>query len=359
MASTVLGLAIDFLQFIGFGLRSRARLAAENLFLRKQLALYVERQVKPRRASNATRLTLVVLARFIEWRSVLTILQPDTLARWHRHAFRLFWRWKSRPLGRPRIPTNLRQLIAEMANANRTWGEERIAAELLLKLGISVSSRTVRRYMHRPPRFRGPRSQVWSTFIRNHARDVLACDFFVTVTATFRLLYVLVVLDVGTRRLVHWNVTEHPTAEWTVQQFRTSITGESPSRFLVHDHDTVFSNAVDSAVNAMGLRVLKTPIAVPQANAYCERVIGTARRECLDWCIPLNERHLRRLLTEWVPHYNRGRPHSRLGPGIPDPKPDTIAARLTGHEVERGYRVGVRPILGGLHHEYRLEAVAV
>jgi transposase InsO family protein len=131
--------------------------------------------------------------------------------------------------------------------ANRTWGEDRIAAELLLKLGISVSSRTVRRYMHRPPPSLGPRPQGWSTFVRNHARDMLACDFFVTVTATFRLLYVFVVLDVDTRRLLHWNVTEHPTAEWTVQQFRTCITGESAHRFLVHDHDTVLSNAVDRA----------------------------------------------------------------------------------------------------------------
>jgi len=122
--------------------------------------------------------------------------------------------------------------------------------------------------------------------MRNHARSVLACDFFVTVTATFRLLYVFVVLEVDTRRLLHWNVTGHPTAEWTVQQFRTCITGESAHRFVVHDHDTVFSTAVDRAVGAMGLRVLKTPIAVPQANAYCERLIRTARRECLDWVIP-------------------------------------------------------------------------
>src|SRR5262245_31731763 len=268
MAGTIFGLVIDVLRVVALGLRSRARLAAENLFLRKQLALYLERQVKPRRASNATRLTLVVLARFIEWRSVLTIVRPDTLIRWHHHAFRLLWRWTSRSRGRSRIPPDLQQLITQMAKANRTWGEERIAAELLLKLGISVSSRTVRRYMHRPPPASGPRSEAWSTFVRNHARDVLACDFFVAVTATFRLLYVFVVLDVGTRRLLHWNVTEHPTVEWTVQQFRTCFTGESAHQVLVHDHDTVFSNAVDRAVGAMGLRVLKTPIAVPQANAY-------------------------------------------------------------------------------------------
>jgi transposase InsO family protein len=172
------------------------------------------------------------------------------------------------------------------------------------------------------------------------------------------VLYVFVVLEVGTRRLLHWNVTEHPTAEWTVQQFRTCVTGESVHRFLVHDHDTIYAPGVDRALTAMGLRVLKTPIATPPANAFCERVIGTARRECLDWFIPLNERHLRRILAEWVAHCNRGRPHSRLGPGIPDANSDIIAARVTGPEVERGHRVIVQPILGGLHHEYRLEAVA-
>src|SRR5262249_6804281 len=182
-------------------------------------------------------------------------------------------------------------------------GRRAIAAELLLKLGISVSARTVRRYMHRSPpaHGHGPRSQAWHAFMRNHARGVLACDFFVTVTATFRLLDVFVVLEVDTRRPLHWNVTGHPTAEWTVQQFRACITGEGAHRFVVHDHDTVFSTAVDRAVGAMGLRVLKTPIAMPQANAYCERLIGTDGRECVDWVIPVNERHLRRVLAEWVP----------------------------------------------------------
>jgi putative transposase len=166
--------------------RPHAQVAAENLFLKKQLALYVERQVKPRRADDATRMALVALSRLIEWRRILTIVKPDTLIRWHRKGFRLFWRWKSRPRGRPRVPADLQQLIAEMAIANHTWGEERIAAELLVKLGIRVSPRTVRRYLStsRPSR-PGTPSQRWSTFVRNHASAVLACDFFVAVTATF------------------------------------------------------------------------------------------------------------------------------------------------------------------------------
>jgi putative transposase len=174
----------------------------ENLFLKKQLALYRERQVKPRRADDATRMVLVALSRVVDWRRLLTIVKPDTLLRWHRKGFRLFWRWKSRRPGRPAIPAELRALIATMADANRTWGEARIAAELLVKLGIRVSPRTVRRYMpSRPPRA-GRGTQAWSTVVRNHAHAVLASDFFVVVTATFRLFYVFVVLEVGTRRIV-------------------------------------------------------------------------------------------------------------------------------------------------------------
>src|SRR5690349_20781860 len=188
-------------------LRPRAQLAAENLFLRKQLALYVERQVRPRRTDNAIRLALVGLSRLIEWLPLLIVVKPETLIRWHRKRFGLFWRRKSRPPGRPRLPINLRRLIAEMAAANRTRGEERIASELLVKLGIRVSARTVRRYMRSGsgPKH-GPGSQAWSTFVRNHARSVLACDFFVTVTARFKLLCVFVVLEVGSRRILHWNI---------------------------------------------------------------------------------------------------------------------------------------------------------
>jgi hypothetical protein len=204
----------DLVSLISSVLRSRAQLAAENLFLKKQLALYLERQVRSRRADNATRMILVALSRFVEWRRLLTIVKPATLMRWHRQGFRLFWRWKSRGPGRPPIPTDLRALIATMAAANRTWGEERIAAELLVKLGIRISPRTVRRYLPwRPPG--ASQTQTWTTFVRNHARAVLASDFLVVVTTTFRLLYVFVVLEVGTRRIVHWNVTSHPTADWT------------------------------------------------------------------------------------------------------------------------------------------------
>ena len=177
---TVGRLLVDALRFVSLGCRSRAQLAAENLFLRKQLALYQERRVKSRRADDATRITLVVLSQLIDWRAVLAIVKPDTLIRWHRRGFRLFWRWKSRARGRPPLPVDLQQLIAAMAHANVTWGEERIAAELRLKLGLWVSPQTVRRYMPPAGRPRDRRSsQRWSTFVRNHAGAMLACDFFV------------------------------------------------------------------------------------------------------------------------------------------------------------------------------------
>jgi putative transposase len=350
-------LFIDLLGLLRGAFRSRAYLAAENLFLRKQLAFYIERQVRPKRTDNATRLALVMLSRFVAWRELLVIVRPDTLVRWHRDLYRVIWRTKSRQRGRPRIPVELQRLIADMATANRTWGEERIAAELRLKLGLTVSPRTVRRYMPPRPQTRSRLSgQSWSTFLQNHAGAVLACDFFVVVTATFRRLYVFVVLDLETRRVVHWNVTEHPTAGWTIQQFRDGLPLDAAYRFLVHDRDAIFAPAVDDALRSMSLRVLKTPVRAPQANAHCEGFIGTARRECLDWVIPLNEPHLRRVLAEWIAHYNAERPHSALGPGMP-----TKSARqptLTGHRLTAEHRVVAHARLGGLHHHYRLESRA-
>jgi putative transposase len=356
--SMVFHLVRDVLRFLLLGTRSSAAIKAENIFLRKQLALYLEREVKPRRANDATRLSLVLFSRLFEWPDALINVKPETFLKWHRIGFRLFWRWKSRPRGRPRVPGTVQELIFRIARENPTWGEERIAAELLLKLGIRVSPRTVRRYM---PVDVGPGkrlpSQRWMTFVRNHAQAMLACDFFIVVTARFRILYVFVVMEIGTRKIAHINATDHPTALWTEQQFREVITGEEPYRFVLHDRDSIFSNEVDSALRSLGVTALKTPFRAPQANAFCERLIGTIRRECLDFLIPLNERHVRRVLKEWVAHYNHARPHSSLGPGIPDPKGNQ-RVKDCGHQIPGGHRVVARSILGGLHHEYRLKKAA-
>lgn len=300
-------------------LRSPAALAAENLFLRKQLALYRERDVRPRRATHAARPALIWLGRCFDWRQALAVVQPETFTRWHRQGFRLFWRSKSCP-GRPPIPVDLQALIRRMGRDNPSWGEERIANELLMKLGLQVSPRTVRKYMPKHPgRIRRPRmpSHRWQTFVRNHALAMVACDFCVVVTATFRLLYVFVVMEHAALRVLHANVTAHPTAPWTLQQVSDAIPADHAYRFFIHDRDAIFSQELDQSVRHLGLKVLKTPVRSPQANTLCERLLGTLRRECLDFLIPLTENHLRHFLHAWVRHYNEGRPHMALGPGIP------------------------------------------
>ena len=350
---SALALFLNVLWLFRSTLRSRSHLAAENLFLRKQLACYVERRCRPKRPDNGTRITLALLSRLVAWRELLTIVQPDTLIRWHRDLYRLFWRVKSKPRGRPRIPADLQQLIADIAAANRTWGEERIAAELRVKLGLTfrrgrsaaTCGGTTRQTVDRP-------TQSWAAFLQNHAGAVLACDFLVVVTATFQ------------RRIC---------SSFSISRRVESFTGTSLSirrlngpfsssgmvslstglAILIHDRDAIFAPAVDDALRSMSLEALRTPPRAPQANAYCERFIGTARREGLDWIIPLNERHLRHVLAEWMTHYNAERPHSALGPGLPaDPSRPAV---LTGHRLASGWRVVAHQRLGGLHHHYGLE----
>ena len=350
-------LAADFARLAMLSCRSQGALAAENLFLRKQLALFQERKARPHRTTDATRFLMTRLSRLFDWRSALVVVKPDTLIRWHRKGFRLFWRWKSRPRGRPKLPARLQELIREMAAANPIWGEARIADELLLKLGIRVAPRTVGKYLtdgFRPGRRPDP-TQRWMTFVRNHANAIVACDFFVVVTATFRVLYVFVLIEVGTRRIVHQNVTAHPTADWTLQQFREALPGDHAYRYVIHDRDRIYSKELDQAVEAMGVRVLRTPVRAPKGNSYCERIVRTARQECLDFLIPLSENHLKRTLLEWVAHYNHRRPHKSLGPGIPlplEPIPEPSPQR---HQIPADCRVRTKPVLGGLHHEYSLD----
>jgi transposase InsO family protein len=246
-----------------------------------------------------------------------------------------------------------------MARDNPTWGEERIANELLLKLSLRVSPRTVRRYL--PTRLdRGEphriSSQRWRTFVRNHAQAIIACDFCVVITATFRFLYVFVVIEGASRRILHGNVIAHLTAWWTLQQSRAVIPADHTYRFLMHDRAAIFSQELDHSTRHLGLKLLKTPVRSPQANALCERLLGTLRRECLAFLIPLTEHHLQHLLHEWVLHYNKGRPHMALGPGIPQPPPQLpVPLQAYRHRIPEHQRVVAHPILGGLHHDYGLE----
>ena len=275
----LLTLIADAMRYLRLCLRPSPALAAENLFLRKQLALFQERQVKPRQATHAIRLAMVWLSHWFNWRSALSIVTPETFTRWHRQGFRWYWRRKSKP-GRPALPKDLQALIRRMALENPTWGQERIANELSLKLGLKVSPRTVRKYM--PDHCVGSpgkrrQTQRWSTFIRNHAKGIVACDFCVAVTATFRLLYVFVIIEHASRRLLHLNVTAHPTAPWTMQQFREAIPADHPYRILIHDRDAIFSKAVDQSLSRMRLHVVKTPARTPVANPYTSHCISLVR----------------------------------------------------------------------------------
>ena len=278
-------LLADAFRFVALLFRSTKSLQAENLFLRRQLALFMERGVRPHQIDAATRVSLLVLAKMFDWRGALIVVQPATMIGWHRAGWRLFWRLKSRP-GRPRIPLELRALIRRMATENALWGEERIASELLVKLGIRISPRTVRKYMPKRPDGQPRGDQRWATFLKNHAKAILACDFFVAVTATFRMLYVFVVIEHGTRQLKHVNVTANPTADWTLQQLRDVVGDEGMHRYLIHDRDRIYAKHLDDSIRALGIKVLRSPVASPKANAYashctsferCGRTAGNRR----------------------------------------------------------------------------------
>ena len=248
-------------------------------------ALYQERNVKPRRAMNATRFALVWLSRWCDWRQALTVVKPETFTRWHRQGFRLFWRWKSQ-LGRPPIPEELRALIRQMARENPTWGQERIANELLLKLGLRVSPRTVRKYMPKRldhgPGTRG-QSQRWATFVRNHAQAIVACDFCMAITATFRILYVFVVIEHARRRLLHVNVTTHPTAAWTLQQLHEAIPSDHRYRFLIHDRDSIFSHSGPTHTSS-GSQGPQDPCAYARSECDLRTRAGDATPRMLGLC---------------------------------------------------------------------------
>src|SRR6266550_1692952 len=248
-ARAVVGIVSDILRLGVLFLSSSSPIRAENLVLRRQLARYIERGIKPRRVDHATRVSLALFTRLFDWRDAVVIVRPSTIVRWHRLAWQIFWRWKSRAGRRP-IPPELRCLIRRIAAENPLWGEERIANELLVKLGIRVSPRTVGKYMPKRPPGQPRGDQRWSTFLKNHAKAILACDFFVVVTATFRMLYVFVVIKHGTRRLAHVNVTANPTADWTLQQLRAVVGEEGAQQYLIHDRDKIFAKYLDESISA-------------------------------------------------------------------------------------------------------------
>ena len=320
-------------------LRSHQALAIENLALRQQLAVLKYRHPRPR-LTDADRLFWVVMSQvWVDWRESLHIVQPETVVRWHRQGFRYYWRWKSRRRGRPRIDPEIRHLIRRMCRANPLWGAPRIHGELL-KLGIDVSEAAVSKYMIRR---RGPPSQTWRTFLSNHAKDIIALDFFTVPTATFRILCVLIILSHDRRRILLVNVTEHPTAAWTALQLLEACGLDGEPRYLLRDRDAIYGEEFRRQAAALGINEVTTAPRSPWQNPYAERVIGSIRRECLDHMIILGERHLKRILSSYVDYYHSARTHLSLEKDSPD-------GRVV-QPIEKGRVVELKRV-GGLHHLY-------
>ena len=320
-------------------LRSRRELALENLALRQQLAAVKLRHPKPR-LTDTDRLFWVLLSRvWKNWRTSLHLVQPGTVVRWHRQGFRYYWRWKSRGRGRLKIDPELKVLIRQMSRANPLWGAPRIHGELL-KLGIDVSEATVSRYMLRR---RGPPSQSWRSFLDNHAGELISIDFFTVPSASFQVLFVLVILSHERRRIIHFNVTAHPTAVWTARQLLEAVgEGETPS-YVLRDRDRSYGRRFSRQASALGIEEVLTAPRSPWQNAYAERVIGSIRREILDHVIVLGERHLRRMMKRYVRYYNGTRTHLSLEKDAPERR--SVQPPCAG-------RVVALPRVGGLHHEY-------
>src|SRR6202790_3311007 len=319
--------------------KSKGRLEAENAVLRHQLNVVRRRLPGRVRLTNHDRWFLIQLYRWVpSILQVLTIVRPETLLRWHRAGFRCYWRWKSLPLGgRPQIETKLRALIRRMSVENPLWGAPRIHGQLL-KLGLEIAQSSVAKYMVKR---RGPPSQEWRTFLRNHAPDLAAIDLFVVPTIGFDLLHAFVIVRLDRRDLIWINVTANPTAEWVARQITEAFPWDEAPRYLIRDRDRIYGSIVTRRLHAMGIRDKPTAPASPWQNGFAERLIGSIRRECVDHIIVLGEMHLRRILRSYADYYNRVRIHQSLNKDAPVSRP-----------VQRSGVINSRTILGGLHHHY-------
>lgn len=325
-------------------IRGHAGLAAENLLLRQQLTVLTRPTRRRQRLHSRDKLFWVVIrALHRGWHQQVVLVRPDTVVRWQRQAWKFVWRWRSRGrLGRPRLSAEVRDLIARMARENPRWGSERIQGELL-KLGITVSKRSIQRYRRRGPA--RPSSQTWRTFLANHRPNIWAADLFTVQTLSFRTLYVLLFITHARRELVHVNLTASPTAAWIWQQVKEATPWGRQPRYLLRDRDAAYGGDFAWRARRLGIQTLLSPVRAPRANAVAERVIRTLRNECLDHLIIVNERHLRLVLAEFVEYYNTERPHRSLLLDTPRP-----AVRPAAGPVH------ARPVLSDLHHVYQRAA---
>jgi putative transposase len=339
-----------FLAWFRAFFRSRHDLGLELLALRHQLAVLKRKNPRPR-LSRGDRLFWLTLRRlWPKWSSVLLIVKPETVVRWHRAGFRGYWRLLSRHRpGRPKITAELQKLIHSRATANSTWGAPRIHGELL-KLGFEISECTVSRYLAQIDRPRES-GRGWSAFLKNHREAIAAMDFFTVPTATFRVLDCFFVISHGRRRILHFNATEHPTSQWIVQQLREVFPEDSAPKYLILDRDGKFNGDVVRVLEGLGSKLIRTAYHRPWQNGVAERWVGSCRRELLDHVIVLNESHVRRLVREYLQYYHEDRVHGAL-------KKETPAGRVVERrQTDKASVVGV-PRVGGLHHRYRWQTAA-
>jgi putative transposase len=327
------------------GFQSRQQLLLENLALRHQLTV-LQRSVPRAKLKRADRFLWVLLLQcWSDWQRVLVIVEPRTVVAWHRAGFRWFWRWKSRPrIGRPPVNRDLVDLIRRMWQTNPTWGSRRIQAELA-KLYIAASDSTVRHY--RPKPRRSASAQTWKTFLQNHAQALVAVDFFAVPTASFRVLYVFLVLAHERRKILHFNVTEAPSAPWTAQQVVEAFSYAIPPRYLLRDRDGIYGADFVHRVEGLGLEQKLIAPQSPWQNPMIERIIGSIRRECLDHVIVLNGQHLHQILSDYLAYYHQDRTHRSLAQDCPLARPV--------EPPDHGNIIAL-PRLGGLHNRYIRQA---
>tara|TARA_R110002096_G_scaffold427984_1_gene639096 strand:- start:2137 stop:3153 length:1017 start_codon:yes stop_codon:yes gene_type:complete len=327
------------LQWLRLLLRSRASIQAENVVLRQQLGVLRRKVPKRPRLTGWDRLAFVLLYRmFPKTLDSIVIVKPETVVRWHRAGFRMYWRWKPRNIGgRPKLNVETRHLIRKISGENPLWGAPRIHGELL-KLGIDVCETTVAKYMVKAPKRPG---QSWKTFLDNHINDIASMDFVVVPTIGFKRLYCLVILDHRRRHIVSFGVTSHPTSEWVARQITNAFPWDEAPEYLIRDRDGAFGLAVQQRLDALDIRDSPTSPRSPWQNGYVERVIGSIRRESLDHMIVLSEDHLRRMMRAYVQYYNNARTHLSLAKDAPN-----------GRTTQSCGAINSIPHLGGLHHQY-------
>jgi transposase InsO family protein len=347
MIQLVLILAVALARAL-FG--SRLELLAENLALRQQLAVFKHKRSRPRMGPGDRMFWVFLRSVWRNWANALIVVEPDTVVQWQRQGFKWFWRWISaaKRVGRPRIPSEVQELIGRMARDNG-WGAPRIHGELM-KLGIQIDERTVSRYL--PKRRASPdKLRNWLAFLSNHRDALVGMDFFTVPTVSFGLLWVFVVLHHERRRVVHFAVTEHPEASWIIQQLREAFPFDTAPRYAILDRDGKYGCSVPEALRSMGVKPVRPAPRAPWQNPYVERFGGTLRRELLDKIIVFNPTQLHRVITQFVSYYHEDRCHLGL-------EKDTPELRVVTPQPSASARVVALPRVGGLQHRYEWREAA-